>query len=75
MVTALNQLSQDWNFNPNFWEGMYKGVYSRSSYIPDFVYNNILKNNAVMNQDGTFNFAVIFSLDEWPVEGSMFSLD
>ena len=73
MVAGMNQLSMNWNLNPNMWSGMNKGIYSRSTYLPDFVYN-FLKTNATTNSDSTFNFKVIFSTQEWPIEGTQFTL-
>jgi hypothetical protein len=45
------------------WEGMATGTYSRSLYLPDYIYAN-LKANASVNSNGIFNFVVIASFDD-----------
>jgi len=56
----------NWNLNPNFWEGMVKGYYARTQYIPENVYS-ALKASAATSSDGTYRFVVVFSPEEWPL--------
>jgi hypothetical protein len=62
-LARYTQLSMNYNINPYMWAGMATGTWSRSTYLPDYIYAS-LKVNASLNVEGKFNFVVVPSYDD-----------
>jgi len=71
-IAGLNQLSMNMNINPNMWNGLADGLYSRSTYIPDFMYE-MLKNDSAIDRNGRFVLRTIFTMSPFPIEGDIYS--
>jgi hypothetical protein len=68
----------NFNINPYMWAGMATGTYSRSIFLPDYIYA-FLNANASVDVNGGFQFAVVPSYDAiydlMPNEMQTFTLD
>jgi hypothetical protein len=65
-AAALNQLAMNMNINPNMWPGQAQGVYSRSTYLPEFQYN-ILKTQAMkIGKSSNYQLAAILTYAAFP---------